>query len=130
MAKNVTMYKSYWFDKRIQQHRPDLYIVQICLSKPYSAVAHYNFQEVAPDWSTLNKYKRGQIDEGGYYAEYIQKLFRNKKTIAQKIVDIYHRANGRQVVFCCWEKPGLFCHRNIFAEFANKQFNNLNITEL
>ena len=130
MAKNVTMYTSYWFDRRIPNRQSDLYIVQICISKPNNSFAQYNFQEVAPDWSTLSKHKRGQINDGVYYAEYIQKLFANKKIIADKIVDIYHRANGKKVVFCCWETPDKFCHRHIFAEFANKQFNNLNIIEL
>lgn len=124
------MNTSYWFSPVLRSYYNQYFIVQICLSKPKYAHADYNFQEVAPEWHTLNAFKTGQIDEGGYYAEYIQKLFTNKNIIAKKIVDIYHMAGSKKVVFCCWETPDKFCHRHIFAEFCNKKFNNLCICEL
>ena len=129
-ANAVHMNTSYWFSPVLRSYYNQYFIVQICLSKPKYAHADYNFQEVAPEWHTLNAFKTGQIDEGGYYAEYIQKLFTNKNIIAKKIVDIYHMAGGKKVVFCCWETPDKFCHRHIFAEFCNKKFNNLCICEL
>lgn len=140
--KQVTMYTSYWFNKAIygwetdfrnqSYKRHDTFIVKISVSIPQNLwrKPDYNFPEVAPDWETLKKYKEGLIDDAGYYAEYMRKLFNNKQAIAKKIVDIYHQAQGKEIVFCCWEAPDKFCHRHIFAEFANKQFRNLTIKEL
>lgn len=140
--KQVTMYTSYWFNKKIYGWKTDFgiqdykchntFIVQISVSIPQNLwrKPDYNFPEVAPDWETLRKYKEELIDEAGYYAEYIRKLFNNKQAIAKKIVDIYHQAQGKEIVFCCWEAPHEFCHRHIFAKFANKQFRNLTIKEL
>ena len=90
----------------------------------------WNFDEAKPDWDTVDKIKKGIYTEGDYYAEYMRKLFNNKPIIAKKLVDFYHQANGKDIVFLCYEAPDKFCHRHIFAEFCNKLFTNLNIQEL
>lgn len=137
-AKQVTMYTSYWFNPKFNgmygKGFTTAYIVQISVSIPKGLYItqhiDYKLDEATPDWSTVDKIKKGIYTEADYYAEYIRKLFNNKQALREKLVDIYRRANGRMIVFFCWETPDKFCHRHIFAEWATKQFRNLTIKEI
>lgn len=131
MARKVKMYTSYYASQKIKNQ--NLQLVQISVSLPKDM--HYrkdiwNFDEAKPDWDTVDKIKKGIYTEGDYYAEYMRKLFNNKPIIAKKLVDFYRQANGKDIVFLCYEAPNKFCHRHIFAEFCNKLFTNLDIQEL
>ena len=85
------------------------------------------FIAVAPSVDLLNKYKNGLASVSDYTVRYNADLAELDRTQSLKtLVDA--AVNGRDVVFCCYEKIGDFCHRNLFADYMNKTY-GYDITE-
>jgi len=77
-------------------------------------------REFAPDADLLKDFKSGKETQDGYKRRYVEHLFkmftpeklkRYIKEIEEKYSDKYDN-----MVFLCYEKPGDFCHRHIFAK--------------
>lgn len=79
--------------------------------------------QFAPDSKTLWDYKKGKIDEQQYTYEYTNSL--NKIDVQSIINSDIKKAKflGYQgIIYLCYEKKGDFCHRNILAEYCNKEY--------
>lgn len=78
--------------------------------------------DVAPAEDILRDYKAGRIGETEYKTRYLAQLEHTDihaglQNIERRIPDGY---DG--VVFCCYEKTGSFCHRNILADYSKEHF--------
>lgn len=67
------------------------------------------YKNLAPKYSTL-KLK----DPDKYNAKYFEKL---KVLSPQKVYENIVRWWGEDVILCCWEKAGEWCHRRAVAEW-------------
>lgn len=87
---------------------------------------HDKFTIFAPDKDMFYDWKSGKISNDEYKKLYIQKLDNvlNEQCL-NKIQWLYNNYN---LIFCCYEKVGDFCHRHILAEYLNNKL-NLNIKE-
>lgn len=77
---------------------------------------------LAPPWSLVDSYKKGEITAEQYTSAYLG-LLQSKN--AQEIVD--GLPDG--AVLLCYEKPGEFCHRHLAAEWLMENA-QVTITEL
>lgn len=89
---------------------PDAISVARITPEWYGPVPTY--LDIAPDKSTLLKYKKTQ-DKKAYFNEYVAKI---SKLDLDKV---YKDLDGK--VILCYEKPGDFCHRFIFAEMMRRR---------
>ena len=73
--------------------------------------------DLAPAANLLLRYKNGQASVQDYTEEYNAMLDGlDVKMIAEAA------SKGRNVVFCCYEKPGDFCHRHLFAKHLREKY--------
>ena len=77
----------------------------------------------APSADLLDRYKADCISKEDFTARYIAQL---DEMASGKIAE--NVARKRDIVLCCYEAPGDFCHRHILANYLNEKF-NMNITE-
>lgn len=83
--------------------------------------------EFKPEWSTLNKYKNGEIDWEGYEIEYLDKLHAINDEKFMKLLDKLEDG----CVLLCYEGVNKNCHRHILADYLNLRFSNfVNVKEL
>ena len=86
------------------------------------------FEALAPDKKLLWKAKQGKISEKEYtkiYLAGINALF-TPQSLIKKLTDQY---NNSDLVFLCFEKRGVFCHRRILADWIKSGI-NLKVIEL
>ena len=70
-----------------------------------------NFYECAPSESLLKKYKNKDIDEFTFSVYYKEEL-KNKFGKPEKLLEAFKKVgNGKDLILCCYEKAGEFCHR-------------------
>ena len=68
------------------------------------------------------RYKSGQTNATEYETEFMQYLRSiDVKSIVEKV------AKNRDIILCCYEKPGDFCHRHLVAQVLNE--NGLDVVE-
>jgi uncharacterized protein (DUF488 family) len=71
------------------------------------------YKTLAPRYWFFAKYKRDHDEK--FYTEQYQKLilnFLDPKKVFEEL--------GADAVLLCWEKPGVFCHRRLVAEWLEK----------
>ena len=93
--------------------------VQISNSAPVPV--DVRFEKAIPDWGLIVvPYKEGKITKDEYREMYVTKLDKYKEHIFAVIANMVK--NGKDIIFLCYEKPGEFCHRHIFADYLNAAF--------
>ena len=73
------------------------------------------YKKLAPKYWFFKKYKDGEIHSEEYtkhyYEEVLNKL--NAKEVYEEL--------GSQAILLCWERPNVFCHRKIVADWFEKE---------
>ena len=83
-----------------------------------------NWYQLAPSQQLLNEYKYGNLSEQEYSQRYLNELAQlNQEEIVNRLLELEKQFTN--IVLCCYEKRGKFCHRNILAQWLN-----INIKEL
>lgn len=83
-----------------------------------------NFKEInlvslAPSDKLLHKYKNKLIDENQFKFLYLREL-EEKKLTPLFVYEVLDKAtNGKDIILCCYEKSGDFCHRHILNDWLN-----------
>ena len=86
-----------------------------------------NIDKLAPSEQLLRQYRNKEIDEYIFTMEYQQEL-RDRGLTQEKVKDFFETLGGdKDIILCCYEKTGEFCHRHVFADWMAKV---LTITEL
>lgn len=86
--------------------------------KGYSGVRELRF---APSRQLLMSYKKGLSTD--IYTQLFFNELRNKESVYSVFKDLARLSNGRDIVLCCYEKPGDFCHRRLIADFVLSNWN-------
>ena len=108
------LYTSYFGNKSIPEN---VILVSIAVLTPkwfkerFTKV--YQFKEVKPDWSLVEKLKCRIITNDWYIKKYIEALERHKSAILEKCKTLNELEVD--VVFICWEARDKFCHRHLFS---------------
>lgn len=92
--------------------------------KGYSGTRELRF---APSRRLLMSYKKGLSSElytKAFYNELI-----DEENVYSVFKDLSRLSHGRDIVLCCYEKAGDFCHRRLIADFVLSHW-NYNIKEL
>lgn len=77
-----------------------------------------NWNELAPSQKLLNEWKTKSMNEKEFYWQYLRELInKDKSTIKGELRQLDKQAGN--VVLCCYEKKGDFCHRHILAEWLD-----------
>lgn len=71
-------------------------------------------RSLAPSKELFEAYKAGAVSEEGYKKRYIEDL--EDRGITRSTLRIFFESLGN-VVLCCYEKPGDFCHRHILMDW-------------
>lgn len=79
--------------------------------------------ELAPKKDWFFRWKNGELNNDDYIKLYYE-------TVLNKInlQELYNKL-GDDAVLLCYEKPGVFCHRHLVADYFNKNL-NLDIKEI
>ena len=85
-----------------------------------------NWTALSPSDELLRAYKAGRISEHIYSRRYKSELAYQSKEAVVTILRDLEQKHGN-VVLCCYEKKGDFCHRQILAEWLRPE---LDINEL
>ena len=87
-----------------------------------------NWKGLAPSIELLSQYKNKQINETKFKSQYLNELetkYGNKK---QDMINYFRDlSQEKDIVLCCYEKKGDFCHRHILREWLQ---NDIEINEL
>ena len=76
--------------------------------------------EFAPRKEMFNRWKNGEIDNFGYHEEYVKYLDSlDKKDVRETLDELKEHGD---VIFLCYEKTGVFCHRHILADWLENNF--------
>ena len=67
------------------------------------------YMPLAPSWALIRLTDEAQYCEG--YAQVLAKLD------AKKVYEFL----GEDAILLCWEKPGIFCHRRLVADWFEQQ---------
>lgn len=81
--------------------------------KGYSGVRELRF---APSRKLLMSYKNGLSTHD--YEEIFFSELGNTDSVYSVFCDLAKLSNGRDIVLCCYEKAGEFCHRRLIADFV------------
>lgn len=73
------------------------------------------YKKLVPSWDLINWFKSNTIDSDEYTSLYLNTLHRNKITPEVIISDL--KQYGDFVTLLCWERAGIFCHRQVVAKF-------------
>ena len=76
--------------------------------------------EFAPRKEMFNRWKNGEIDNFRYHEEYVKYLDSlDKKDVRETLNELKEHGD---VIFLCYEKSGVFCHRHILADWLENNF--------
>ena len=126
------MNTSYYFTNKITYYiinnlKPDLNLIRISVSYPknikWIQERSRVYKSLCPEWDLVQQYKNGKISE----KEYVLLYCKNNLDVLdpQKV----YNDLGNDAILLCWEKPGIFCHRQIVARWFKKEM-DVDITEL
>jgi len=118
------MKTSYYFSNRIRT--PGLNLIGISNSHPKKLEwlkGMRLYQALCPGWKLVKQYKNGEIRRDEYVVAYIENIL-GRLDPFQVYTDL-----GEDAILLCWEKPGLFCHRRIVAEWFSKHL-DIKVNEL
>jgi hypothetical protein len=110
----MEVYTSY-FGMKANIEKEDILPVSIALWKPrwYEGL---EYKKIAPKAFML----RGDYDQDEYIRFYEQWVL-NKLNVDEVIKDLERLGDGKDIALLCYEKPGEFCHRHLFAEWMLEQ---------
>ena len=75
------------------------------------------YEVLAPWNELLILYKNGEIDEKEFKREFSQYLrLLDQEEVVNELREL---SGGKDVILCCYEKRGEFCHRNLVREWLN-----------
>ena len=84
---------------------------------PFAHLPYPNEKLLAPSEELLADYKAGKVDAAEFTKRFVMELkgrgFTNGKDLAASLA---RASNGEDLILCCYEKKGEFCHRHILAE--------------
>ena len=119
----MKIYTSYFGNAKMLKDN-DIIIVGICCYPPKNL--KYNIKEVAPTPEILDL----RNSRNNYITAYNKMiLFTDIANFLNKIEQISQENDGKDIALCCYEKPGDFCHRHLFADFLNKWVPNMDCHE-
>ena len=101
---------------------PDGVICGVCRYPPQGL--EINFDQLAPSADLLKRLKDKEIDEFVFEYEYKKYLNSLSKKNWRYLLQTMERLHNN-VILCCYEKTGDFCHRHILADWLD-----LNIKEI
>ena len=110
---------SYYFSSRIRA--PGLNLVGISNTHPKGLAwlqGLRTYQPLCPGWDLVKTYKNGKISQDEYEYLYHEEIL-NRLDPSKVYEDL-----GEDAILLCWEKPGVFCHRRIVAQWL---YDNLHI---
>ena len=84
----------------------------------YSGVRELRF---APSRQLLMSYKKGLSSK--LYTQLFFNELGSKIRVYSVFKDLASLSNGRDLVLCCYEKAGDFCHRRLIADFVLTHWN-------
>ena len=93
--------------------------INIALTARYFVGEKY--KPLNPDWEFKD------LPQSQYVPLYNKKL--NKLNPKKVFQDLFALSNNKNIVLCCHEKAGDFCHRRLVAEWLTAHF-NIEVTEL
>lgn len=119
------MNTSYFFSKKLRDiENPN--IVSISMKYPETIFSKDDiriYKQLCPGWTLIMEYKKHIINEQQYTNLYYENIL-NK--LNPKIV---YNELGENAILLCWEKPGIFCHRRIVADWFKRNL-NVDVLEL
>lgn len=86
---------------------------------------NFVLQEAIPSWETIvGPYKEGTITENDFVIRYRRQIESKMFNILLALDTILEQAKAlglQDIVFLCYEKPGRFCHRRVFAKWLQEK---------
>ena len=117
------LYTSYYGNPHLDPDKA--FLVRISNSAPGGFPLNFVFQEAIPSWETIvGPYKDGTITENDFVIRYRRQINSKTFTVLLALDTIREQAKGlgfQDIVFLCYEKPGRFCHRRVFAEWLQEK---------
>ena len=108
--------------------RDKVILVKVSNSCPKEFDDCIKFEKAVPDWGLMvSPHKNGQITDEEFTERYINQLDKYQENIIGVIAGLVKE--HKDIFFLCWEKPGEFCHRHIFAEYVNGLLGKEAVTE-
>ena len=116
-------YTSYYGNPHLDPDKA--FLVHISNSTPGEFPLNFVFQEAIPSWETIvGPYKNGIITEIDFIIRYRRQIESKMFTVLLALDTIQEKAKAlglQDIVFLCYEKPGQFCHRRVFAEWLQEK---------
>lgn len=110
----MKIYTSYFAN--LKNIPDDIIPISICCKAPkgYSGL---EYPVLAPSSALLSEWHRNH-NESNYRSKFANQLVLLN---ASNIVDVLnHISDGNDIVLVCYERPEVFCHRHLVAEWLNK----------
>ena len=76
-----------------------------------------NYEIFAPSRELLMSYRLGEIDENIFRRRYFNELKARELDPIKVAAEL--TKYDKDVILCCYEKPGDFCHRHLFADWLS-----------
>lgn len=117
------LYTSYYANPHLDPGKA--FLVRISNTTPGEFPLNFVLQEAIPSWETIvSPYKEGTITENDFVIRYRHMLDSKTFTVLIMMDTIREQAQAlglQDIVFLCYEKPGRFCHRRVFAEWLQEK---------
>lgn len=109
---------------KVNKYREEGYMpIAISVSKPNWFNGN-SLNIFAPEWSLVDKWKKGLITWDDYRKDYCNMLSRRNIAHTLRLLEPY-----KKVVLLCYEKPSDKCHRHELADYLKTKF-GLDVKEL
>lgn len=118
--------KTGYFDKIGTYKKLNYVPVAICSRSPVSYKG-LEYKKLAPKYDFFIKWKNKIINDD-QYVEFYKNLVLSELNQRKVIQDLMELSRSFKIVLLCWEKPDLFCHRHLVAEWLSKE-TDIKITE-
>lgn len=83
----------------------------------------FNIDKLAPSANLLRRYQNKEIDEYVFEVEYKREL-RESGLTPDKVKEMLNKISyNKDIILCCYEKTGEFCHRHILAKWLGDNIN-------
>lgn len=90
---------------------------------PFKGLKFPNEKLLAPGEGLIADFKAGRINDNIFAKRYVEELHARGFTNSQMLAEAIEKASGgKDIVLCCYEKTGEFCHRHVLAELLKNYF--------
>lgn len=117
------LYTSYYGNPHLDPDKA--FLVRISNSAPREFPLNFVLQEAIPSWETIvGPYKDGIITESDFIIRYRRQIESKMFIVLLALDTILEQTKAlalQDIVFLCYEKPGRFCHRRVFAEWLQEK---------